>query len=153
MWQETNGYIKVPLGMLETIKHKADESGINCDILDRRCHGRPIRVNFMGELKEQQEFAAARLEQYENGVLCAPTAFGQTVLAAYMVSKRKVNTLILLDRTDLISQCISEFEKFLDIEEKPPVYYTKTGREKIRDSVIGTLQAGQDKTTGIMISH
>lgn len=150
MWSESNGYIKVPLGLLETIKQKAKGSGINCDILDQRCHGRPIRVNFTGALKEQQEFAAARLEQYENGVLCAPTAFGKTVLAAYMVSKRKVNTLILLDKTDLIPQWINEFKKFLDVDEKPPVYYTKTGREKTRDSIIGTLQAGQNKTTGII---
>ena len=104
----------------------------------------------MGELREQQDFAATRLEQFENGVLWAPTAFGKTVLAAYMIARRKVNTLILLSSTNLLSQWISEFEKFLMIDEKPPIYYTKTGKERSRDSVIGTLKAGKDKTTGII---
>lgn len=150
LWSETNGYIKVPRGLLELIRKEAEHGGITCDVLDQRCHGTPIRVSFKGNLREQQEFAAARLEQFENGVLSAPTAFGKTVLAAYMISQRKVNTLILLEKTDLIPQWISEFEKFLEIDEKPPVYYTKTGRKKIRDSVIGTLKGGQDKTTGII---
>ena len=150
MWSENNGYIKVPRGLLETISAKAGESGIGLDVADERFFGKPIRVKFVGELRDKQEFAAARLERFENGVLSAPTAFGKTVLAAYMVAERKVNTLILLDKADLIPQWISEFEKFLEIDEKPPVYYTKTGRAKTRDSVIGTLKAGQDKTTGII---
>ena len=148
MWSETNGYIKVPIGLLETIQSKATSSGITCDILDKRSFGRPIRVQFKGTLRDKQEFAAATLEQFENGVLCAPTAFGKTVLAAYMIAERKVSTLILLEKAELLPQWISEFEKFLEIDEKPPVYYTKTGRKKTRNSVIGTLKAGQDKTTG-----
>jgi len=150
LWAETNGYIKIPRGLLDKIIDKATDSNIRCEIIDKRHYGEPIRVHFKGELREQQEFAAAKLERYENGVLSAPTAFGKTVLAAYLISRHKVNTLILLDKTDLIPQWISEFEKFLDIDEKPPVYYTKTGRKKCRDSVIGTLKAGQDKTTGII---
>ena len=91
-----------------------------------------------------------QLEKYENGILCAPPAFGKTVLAAYLIAKRKVSTLILLDKTDLCDQWIGEFERFLDIDEKPPTYKTKTGREKTRDSVFGTLMSGVDKTTGII---
>ncbi len=151
MWREENGYIKLPSGLLEAIQEKAEESGIACELLDRRCHGRPIRVRFKGELRQQQYYAAAKLEQFENGVLCAPTAFGKTVLAAYMVSRRKVNTLVLLENKTLLPQWIEEFEKFLEVDEKPPVYRrTKTGKEKVRDSVFGTLKGGQDKTTGII---
>ena len=150
MWSESNGYIKLPRGLLETINVRAQEGEISVDVDDERSLGKPIRVKFVGELRDKQELAAARLERFENGVLSAPTAFGKTVLAAYMVAERKVNTLILLDKADLIPQWISEFEKFLEIDEKPPVYYTKTGRAKMRDSVIGTLKSGQDKTTGII---
>ena len=67
-----------------------------------------------------------------------------------MISQRKVNTLILLSSTALLPQWISEFEKFLEIDEKPPMRLTKTGREKRCDSVIGTLKGGDDKTTGII---
>ena len=150
VWHEINGYIRVPLGLLEVIKEKAAAGNIRVDVLDKRCHGKPIRVRFTGELRQQQEYAAARLEKYENGILCAPTAFGKTVLAAYMVSQRKVNTLILLKDASLLPQWIDEFEHFLEIDETPPVSYTAKGRPRKQTSVFGTLKAGQDKTTGII---
>ena len=150
MWSESEGYIRIPTGLYERLESKCDDAGISVDKYDKRSHGRPIRVQFKGELRDQQALASLQLEKYENGILCAPPAFGKTVLAAYLISKRKVSTLILLDKTDLCDQWIKEFERFLDIDEKPPAYKTKTGREKTRDSVFGTLMSGIDKTTGII---
>ena len=150
MWSESEGYIRVPTGLYERLERKCEDAGISVDKYDKRSHGRPIRVSFKGELRDQQALASLQLEKYENGILCAPPAFGKTVLAAYLISKRKVNTLILLDKTDLCEQWIEEFERFLDIDEKPPAYRTKTGREKTRDSVFGSLVSGIDKTTGII---
>ena len=150
MWSESEGYIKVPTGLYEKIEEKCKEAGIIVDRIDRRSFGRPIRVSFNGELREQQMLASLQLEKYENGIICAPPAFGKTVLAAYLISKRKVNTLVLLEKTDLLPQWMEELENFLDVDEKPPVYTTKTGREKVRESVFGSLISGNDKTTGII---
>ena len=150
MWKDTEGYIRIPIGLLERLEKKCQEVGISVVKNDKRSTGRPIRVRFKGELREQQELAAMQLEKYENGILCAPPAFGKTVLAAYMIAKRKVSTLIILEKTDLLPQWIEEFGRFLEIDEKPPVYKTRTGREKQRDGVIGTLISGNDRTTGII---
>lgn len=150
MWNESEGYIHVPAGLYEKIESKCMEAEISVDKNDKRSHGRPIRVRFKGELREHQTLATLQLEMYENGILCALPAFGKTVLAAYLIARRKVSTLILLDKTDLLPQWIEEFERFLDIDEKPPVYKTKTGKEKTRDSVYGSLISGTDKTTGIV---
>lgn len=150
LWSESEGYIRVPRGLLERIKEKCSSSGIKCLIVDKRQFGRPIRVSFNGTLREQQEYAADKLEQFENGILNAATAFGKTVLASYLISKKKVSTLILLQNADLVSQWKEELERFLFIDEIPPKYYTKTGREKTRDSVIGTVQSGKDRSTGII---
>lgn len=38
----------------------------------------------------------------------------------------------------------------MEIDEEPPVYKTKTGREKRRESVIGILHGGKDALTGII---
>lgn len=149
-WSETEGYIRVPIGLYERIENKCEEADISIDRVDHRSHGRPIRVKFKGELREQQALASLQLEKYENGILCAPPAFGKTVLAAYLISKRKVSTLILLDKTDLLPQWIEEFKRFLEIDEALPVYKTKTGKAKHRDSVYGSLISGNDKTTGII---
>ena len=150
MWDESEGYIRIPIGLLEKIESKCCDAGITIDKRDKRSYGKPIRIRFKGELREQQILASLQLEKYENGILCAPPAFGKTVLAAYLISKRKVNTLILLDQTSLLPQWMEEFKRFLDIDEKPPTYKTKSGREKTRDDVLGTLMSGVDKTTGII---
>lgn len=70
-------------------------------------------------------------------------AFGKTVACSYLISERKVSTLILLQSKDLLSQWVEELHRFLEINEEPPEYETKTGRKKRRDSAIGVLQAVQ----------
>jgi len=60
----------------------------------------------------QQSLSAQRLLSYENGILSAATAFGKTVVCSYLIAQRKVNTLILLESTDLISQWEDELNKF-----------------------------------------
>ena len=89
--------------------------------------------------------------QYDHGVLSATTAFGKTVVCSYLISQRKVNTLILLQSKDLLEQWVEELHKFLNINEEPPVYKTKTGREKKRDSVIGVLTGNKNTLTGMYL--
>ena len=148
--RDTEGYIQLPRGLLETLTEKCREAGIPYDIEDHRTTGRPLRVRFQGELRAQQDLAAEQLLRYQDGILSAATAFGKTVVCSYLIAQRKVSTLILLESRNLVDQWIDELNKFLLIDEEPPAYQTKTGRTKKRKSVIGTLQAGQDKTTGII---
>lgn len=148
--KDTEGYIQIPRGLLETLITKCKESGVSYDIEDHRMTGKPIRVNFNGELRTQQDLAAMKLLSHNDGILSAATAFGKTVVCSYLIAQRKVSTLILLESTDLIDQWVDELNKFLVIDEEPPSYKTKTGRVKKRKDVIGTLRAGQDKTTGII---
>ena len=150
MGMDVDGYVKIPRGLLEELLGKCKDAGIAYEIEDQREKGRPIRVSFQGELRMQQNLSAQRLLSYENGILSAATAFGKTVVCSYLIAQRKVNTLILLESTDLISQWEDELNKFLHIEEALPEYKTKTGRVKVRESVIGTLKGGRDTLTGIV---
>lgn len=114
-----DGYIKIPRGLLENVAGECRKSGIAYDISDQREKGRPIRVVFEGELRVQQELAAQRLLTFDNGILSAATAFGKTVVCSYLIAERKVNTLILLESTDLIAQWEEELGRFLEIDEAP----------------------------------
>ena len=71
-------------------------------------------------------------------------------MCSYLISQRKVNTLILLQSKDLLEQWVEELQKFLDIKEEPPSYKTKTGREKKRHSVIGVLTGNKNTLTGMI---
>ena len=148
--KDVDGYIRVPRGLRERISEECTKAGIPIEISDQRESGRPIRVSFNGDLRLQQELAAEQLLRYSDGVLEAATAFGKTVVCSYLIAERKVNTLILLQSKDLLSQWVGELEKFLDIRENPPEYETKTGRKKKRDSVIGILHGSKNTLTGIV---
>jgi len=70
--------------------------------------------------------------EHDTGVLCAPTAFGKTVIAAAFIARRKVNTLILVHRTELLRQWQERLQMFLD--------FSKTE--------LGVLGGGKKKLSG-----
>ena len=150
MGQDIDGYIRIPRGLRDTLISNCKEAGIEYDVVDHREKGRPIRVTFNGDLRTGQDLAADRMLQYDHGVLSATTAFGKTVVCSYLIAQRKVNTLILLQSKDLLEQWVEELNKFLNINEEPPMYRTKTGREKKRDSAIGVLTGNKNTLTGII---
>jgi len=51
--------------------------------------------------------------KYETGVLAATTAFGKTVVAAWLIAQRAVNTLVLVHRRQLLNQWIERLSTFL----------------------------------------
>lgn len=150
MGKDIDGYIRIPRGLRDDLVTSCQKAGIDYEIADHREKGRPIRVSFRGDLRTQQDLAAHKLLAYDHGVLSAATAFGKTVVCSYLISERKVNTLILLQSKELLEQWIDELNKFLEIDEEPPIYRTKTGREKRRSSVIGTLHGSKNTLTGII---
>lgn len=106
--KDIDGYIRVPRGLRERIAEECTKAGIPIDISDQREIGRPIRASFKGDLRLQQELAAEQLLKNSDGVLEAATAFGKTVVCSYLIAERKVNTLILLQSKDLLSQWMDE---------------------------------------------
>ena len=147
---DTNGYIKIPRGLLENLVEACNKAGIKYSIDDQRERGYPIRCSFNGTLKDKQDIAAEVMLNFDNGILSAATAFGKTVVCSYLITKRKVNTLILVDKVNLLSQWIKELESFILCDESPPEYKTKAGRTKKRISVIGSLSGTKDALTGII---
>ncbi len=150
MGKDTEGYICIPRGLYDNLIASCKEAGIEYEVTDHREKGKPIRVSFKGDLKTQQDLAAQRLMAFDNGVLSAATAFGKTVVCSYLIAQRKVNTLILLHSKDLLEQWVEELDKFLTINEEPPVYKTKSGREKRRNSALGILHGSRNTLTGLI---
>lgn len=148
--EDINDYIKIPRGLLETLLNKCHPSNIEYEIIDKREKGKPINVSFTGKLRDEQLTAASDLLNYDNGVLNAATVFGKTVVSSYLISQRKVNTLIIMQSVSLIDQWVDELHRFLEINEDLPVYKTKTGKEKQRKDLIGVLHGSKNTLTGII---
>ena len=103
---------------------------------DFRCTGRPIHVSFKGTLRTEQEPTAQALLAEDIGVVSATTAFGKTVIGAWLIGQRKTNTLILVQSSALLEQWKSSLEQFLDIQEVLPELPKKRGRKKRLNSKV-----------------
>ena len=78
----------------------------------------PMDVDFHGQLRPLQEEAVADIVVYDEGILCAPTAFGKTAVAAWLIAARKVNSLILVHRQQLMDQWRERLAMFLQLPAK-----------------------------------
>ena len=64
-------------------------------------------------MRSEQRDAIEQVLAYDHGILCAPTAFGKTVVGAYLIAKRAVNALILVHRRQLMDQWRERLAAFL----------------------------------------
>lgn len=125
-------HVGLPRGCLEELGELLVGLNIPLRIDDQRQLGEDLKVVFLGKLRPEQEIAASALEKHDTGILAATTAFGKTVLAAAMIARRGVNTLILVHRKQLMDQWMERLVQFLDLGEKQ----------------IGRLGGGRKKLTG-----
>ena len=144
-----DGYLALPRGCQEALAKLLEKASVSCHFSDQRNAGRPIRVAFQGELREEQLPAAEALLRQDTGVLSAATAFGKTVIAAYLIGKRRVNTLILVHTRALMTQWHSALNEFLEIDEELPPITGKRGRRKARP-LIGQLGGNKNTLSGIV---
>ena len=130
--EEHPEHIGLPRGCLEDVQALLAECGIEVAVRDERCDGVPLDVAFVGELRPEQHTAAASLLAHDSGVLAATTAFGKTVLGAWMIAQRQVNTLVLVHRRQLQEQWVERLASFLELDRKR----------------IGRIGGGVDRPTG-----
>ena len=110
-------HIALPRGLLDDVLALLSANSIRPEIQDERLSGQAVSVQFAGNLRKDQQEAADAVLSHDTGVLCAPTAFGKTVTAAAIIAQRKVSTLVLVHRTELMQQWTERLKAFLDIED------------------------------------
>lgn len=125
-------HIGLPRGCLDDVRKTLIELGVRLAIRDERCDGSRLEVRFQGELRREQKPAATAMLRHETGVLAATTAFGKTVVAAWLIAQRGVNTLVLVHRRQLLDQWVERLSTFLDVPAKS----------------IGRIGGGRSRPTG-----
>jgi superfamily II DNA or RNA helicase len=132
--EEHAGHIALPRGCLEDLMALLKRHKIHCIVEDLRQRGSELKVAFVGELRPEQQTAAKALLSHETGVLAATTAFGKTVLAAWLIAERGVNTLILVHRQQLMVQWVERLSTFLDFPQKS-IGRLGGGRRKLKGRI------------------
>ena len=143
-------YIVIPRGCYDELISQLSVAGVRYDVVDKRQKGRKIDIYFNGDLYPEQQIAAEKMLYNDIGVLAAATAFGKTVLGAYLIAEKKVNALVLVHNVEIMNNWIKDLSSFLTINEELPTYTTPKGRVKKRSSLIGTFSSQKDSTTGII---
>ncbi len=127
-------HIGLPRGCLEEVRRVLADLNVQPIIRDERVGGQPLHVAFQGELRGDQRLAADAMLKHDTGVLAATTAFGKTVVAAWLIAERGVNTLVLVHRRQLLDQWVQRLSTFLDVPAKS----------------IGRIGGGRHKPTGLI---
>jgi hypothetical protein len=127
-------HIGLPRGCLDDVRRLLADLHIHAVIRDERNTGRPLDVKFEGELRREQKVAAEAMLAHDTGVLAATTAFGKTVVAAWLIAQRRVNTLVLVHRRQLLDQWIERLSAFLGMPA----------------ASIGRIGGGRNRPTGLL---
>lgn len=145
---ETNSYIGIPRGKYEYLIELLSRSGIPYEENDARETGQTLNVSFEGQLYPIQQTAVEKMLAWDNGILSAATAFGKTAVGAFLIAKRKVNTLILVHNREIMKNWVDDLQRFLRYDGNPitPV----PGRRRRKNHFVGCLYAGHDSMNGLM---
>ena len=111
-------HIALPRGCLEDALRTLRGLSVRTTIRDERSTGRPLCVAFSGALRPEQQAAADAMLKHDTGVLAATTAFGKTVVAAWLIAQHGVNALVLVHRRQLLDQWIERLATFLGVPVK-----------------------------------
>ena len=127
-------HVGLPRGCLDDLLQTLSALNIKPVMHDQRNPGEPLNVTFQGELRPEQSGAAQAMLAQDMGVLAATTAFGKTVVAAWLIAQRGVNALVLVHRRQLQQQWVDRLSSFLGLPVR----------------AIGQIGGGRKKPTGLL---
>ncbi len=144
-YDEDSQNIILPRGCFEELVKLLNEHSIEIEYVEENFEGENLQVSFNGKLTSQQEDAVKEIYNYPNGVLSATTGFGKTVIAAALIAKRNTNTLIIVDRTQLLKQWVERLATFLSLSPKE-IGQIGGGKKKITGKIdVATIQSLNSK--------
>lgn len=125
-------YLVLPRGCLGDFQKFARDHNMELITENRTNLGEKLDINFHGHLTVQQEEALQSLINHKSGIISAATGFGKTVVAAALIAKRSVNTLVIVHTKELVEQWKERIAAFLNL--------------KVED--VGQIGGGKNKVTG-----
>jgi hypothetical protein len=112
------GGLWIPRGYMRQLVLLCRRRGVGVEIEDRRRVLTPVAFNFSGQLKTFQSKAVTVMLSRDFGTLNAPTGSGKTVMALYMIARRRQPALIVVHTKDLAYQWMERAGEFLGIPEQ-----------------------------------
>jgi superfamily II DNA or RNA helicase len=105
----------IPRGFMRQLVLLCRRHNINYEIDDQRSNLAPRNFSFKGKLRPFQQKAVDEMLARDFGTLNSATGSGKTIMALYMVARRRQPALIVVHTKELASQWIERIDTFLGI--------------------------------------
>lgn len=105
----------LPRGFLDQLLELCRKFQQPYKIIDNRRVLDPVPLEFHGQLKEYQLQAAEEILERDAATLLGGYKSGKTVIALYVIARRKQPTLVLIPRMDLLEGWLTKIVNFLQI--------------------------------------
>ena len=114
LYRELDEWFGIPIHQFKHLEN------LSRNVIDRRTDGSDISIKFKGELWEKQQEVidkfVARISTLHTGfILESPPGSGKTVMGIKMLSILKRTTLVIVPRSNLVSQWIDRILEYTDI--------------------------------------
>jgi superfamily II DNA or RNA helicase len=116
--EENSGDLLIKRGCLYALTTFLIKNNIEYKLIYRTRSFGKLGVNFNGKLTHLQKKAVKDFEIVRDGVLCAPTGAGKTVMALYLIAARNVPTIIIVHTKTLVDQWRNSTTAFFNIPKE-----------------------------------
>ena len=128
----------IPRGYIRHLIDTCRRLGIDFRIDDQRRRLKPLNFTFSGRLKPFQQIAVDKMLAKDFGTLSSATGSGKTVMALYMIARRKQPALIIVHSKELAAQWVESIGVFLGIDPHH-VGYIGGGKKIVGDRITVSL--------------
>ena len=138
----------IPRGYIRHLINLCRRQGVKFRIDDQRRKLEPVEFDFSGRLKHFQKIAVDEMLAKDFGTLSSATGSGKTVMALYMIARRKQPALIIVHTKDLAAQWVDRIGTFLGIEPEAVGFIgggKKVSGDKITVALVQSLYKCADE--------
>lgn len=141
LFDRNQRFLILPRGLKEELEKWFADQGSRIVWEDRRLHEKVEFPRLKLEPREEQAESIEALLPHEYGILLAPPGFGKTFVAAAVMARRSVSTLVLVHKTTLLEQWRDRLSEYLDCSEDEIGMLGK-GKKRLNGRMdIATLQS------------
>ena len=142
----------VPRGYIRHIINLCRRQGIQFRIDDQRRRLKPVDFIFSGRLKPFQKVAVDKMLTKDFGTLSSATGSGKTVMALYIIAKRKQPALIIVHTRELANQWVERIGTFMGIAAED-VGFIGGGKKRIGEEITVALVQSLYKCADEVAEH
>ena len=142
----------IPRGYMRQLLLLCRRHKIKFEIDDCRSEHPPINFSFKGKLRPFQQKAVDQMLARDFGTLNSATGSGKTIMALYMVARRRQPSLIVVHTKELASQWVERTETFLGIPSEE-IGIIGGGKKKVGEKITVALVQSLYKCVEEIAAH